>query len=135
MGVVRGHFRPEFLNRVDEIILFHRLRRDGHGRDRRHPARAAAEAAGRPQDHARRSTQGARLAGREGLRPGLRGAAAEAGDPEGVQDPLAEKILSGHVHDGETVPVTAGHSGLLIGPEDIEPDASTVVPMPKRMLN
>ncbi len=28
MGVVRGHFRPEFLNRVDEIILFHRLRRD-----------------------------------------------------------------------------------------------------------
>ena len=28
MGVVRGHFRPEFLNRVDEIILFHRLRRE-----------------------------------------------------------------------------------------------------------
>ena len=28
MGVVRSHFRPEFLNRVDEIILFHRLRRD-----------------------------------------------------------------------------------------------------------
>ena len=28
MGVVRGHFRPEFLNRIDEIILFHRLRRE-----------------------------------------------------------------------------------------------------------
>ena len=28
MSVVRGHFRPEFLNRVDEIILFHRLRRE-----------------------------------------------------------------------------------------------------------
>ena len=28
MGVVRAHFRPEFLNRVDEIILFHRLRRE-----------------------------------------------------------------------------------------------------------
>ena len=28
MGVVRASFRPEFLNRVDEIILFHRLKRD-----------------------------------------------------------------------------------------------------------
>src|SRR4029078_9336207 len=28
MNVVRSHFRPEFLNRVDEIILFHRLQRD-----------------------------------------------------------------------------------------------------------
>src|SRR4029079_4841798 len=28
MAVVRAHFRPEFLNRVDEIILFHRLQRD-----------------------------------------------------------------------------------------------------------
>ena len=31
MGEVRGHFRPEFLNRVDEIILFHRLRREEMG--------------------------------------------------------------------------------------------------------
>ena len=31
MAVVRGHFRPEFLNRVDEIILFHRLRREDMG--------------------------------------------------------------------------------------------------------
>ena len=31
MGVVRAHFRPEFLNRVDEIILFHRLKREQMG--------------------------------------------------------------------------------------------------------
>ena len=31
MEVVRGHFRPEFLNRVDEIILFQRLRREDMG--------------------------------------------------------------------------------------------------------
>ncbi|HEY0293747.1 MAG TPA: ATP-dependent chaperone ClpB, partial [Bordetella sp.] len=31
MGVVRAHFRPEFLNRIDEIILFHRLRREDMG--------------------------------------------------------------------------------------------------------
>jgi ATP-dependent Clp protease ATP-binding subunit ClpB len=32
MGTVRGHFRPEFLNRVDEIILFHRLQKSEMGR-------------------------------------------------------------------------------------------------------
>ena len=32
MAVVRSHFRPEFLNRVDEIILFHRLKREQMGR-------------------------------------------------------------------------------------------------------
>jgi len=32
MGTVRAHFRPEFLNRVDEIILFHRLQKSEMGR-------------------------------------------------------------------------------------------------------
>ena len=43
MGVVRSHFRPEFLNRVDEIILFHRLQAVGDGRDRRYPDGAPAK--------------------------------------------------------------------------------------------
>ena len=45
-------FRPEFLNRLDEILLFHRLSRAQMTRHRRHPAAAAAGPAGRPQDHA-----------------------------------------------------------------------------------
>ena len=76
-------FRPEFLNRVDEIILFHRLKRERDGQHRRHPDGAAGEAAGGSQDHAHARRQGARLAGREGLRSGLRRAPAEARDPEG----------------------------------------------------
>jgi ATP-dependent Clp protease ATP-binding subunit ClpA len=43
-GVVRGHFRPEFLNRLDEIVLFQRLKR-GDGRDRRYPDAAVDEPA------------------------------------------------------------------------------------------
>jgi ATP-dependent Clp protease ATP-binding subunit ClpB len=53
MEVVRAHFRPEFLNRLDEIILFHRLGAAAYGRDRRHPGGARAGAAEGPQDRAR----------------------------------------------------------------------------------
>ena len=41
MDEVRMRFRPEFLNRIDEIILFKRLERAADGRDRRHPAEAS----------------------------------------------------------------------------------------------
>ncbi len=47
---LREHFRPEFLNRVDEIIFFHLLGKGELRADRRHPARGAGDAAGRPQD-------------------------------------------------------------------------------------
>jgi hypothetical protein len=53
MAAVRDAFRPEFLNRLDEILLFRRLSRDG---DRRNPARAPETAARRSQDHLERST-------------------------------------------------------------------------------
>ena len=82
MAEMKTKFRPEFLNRIDEIILFHRLQARADGGDRRHPDRAAAEAAGRPQAHAGARRHGAHLARQQGLRPGLRRAAAEAGDPE-----------------------------------------------------
>ena len=81
MDAVREHFRPEFLNRVDEIILFHPLGREPHGRDRRHPAGGAGQAAGGAEDHRPPHRRGAGAPGRGGLRPGLRRAAAEADDP------------------------------------------------------
>ena len=76
MAVVRSAFRPEFLNRVDEIILFHRLKRERDEPHRRHPVAAAVEAAGGPQDRDHARSGGARVARRQGLRPGLWGAAA-----------------------------------------------------------
>ena len=50
LEALRQHFRPEFLNRVDEIIVFHALVARAHEGDHRHPAARADEAAGRPQD-------------------------------------------------------------------------------------
>ena len=87
MGAVRAHFRPEFLNRLDEIILFHRLSRGDMDKIVDIQIGRLQQAAGRPQDrdHARR--QGARLAGASRLRSGLWRAAAEARDPAPAAGP------------------------------------------------
>ena len=74
MTVVRAAFRPEFLNRVDEIILFHRLKRADMGRIVDIQMAPAAEAARRAQDRRRRSSR-ARANGsprRAGIRPTAR---------------------------------------------------------------
>jgi ATP-dependent Clp protease ATP-binding subunit ClpB len=53
MEMVRGHFRPEFLNRLDEIVLFHRLKREMGAIVDIQLGRCRC-AAGRSQDHAGR---------------------------------------------------------------------------------
>ncbi|TDR95890.1 ATP-dependent chaperone ClpB [Enterovirga rhinocerotis] len=115
MGVVRGHFRPEFLNRIDEIILFHRLQRSEMGAI----VDIQVSRLQRLLDERKITLE---------LDPTARGWLAEKGyDPaygarplkrviqKAVQDPLAELILAGTVHDGETVPVKLGPLGLMIG--------------------
>ena len=122
MGVVRGHFRPEFLNRVDEIILFHRLRRENM-------AAIVDIQFGRLQKL---------LVDRKitlELDPAARTWLADKGyDPvygarplkrviqKAVQDPLAEMILSGEVRDGAEVPITAGRDGLRIAGHGDDPE-------------
>ena len=116
MDAVRAAFRPEFLNRLDEILLFRRLSRDDMKGIVEIQLRAAEEAAGRPQDHARDR--------RRGRAPGL----PHAGyDPvygarplkrviqRELQNPLAQQILEGRIPDGSTVHVGAGDLGLVIG--------------------
>ncbi len=115
MGVVRAHFRPEFLNRVDEIILFHRLKRSEMG------AIVDIQIARLQKLLDDRKITLA-------LDPEARVWLAEKGyDPaygarplkrviqKHVQDPLAELILAGEIHDGETVPIRVGPMGLMIG--------------------
>jgi ATP-dependent Clp protease ATP-binding subunit ClpB len=113
--VVRSHFRPEFLNRVDEIILFHRLQRSEMGAivdiqvarlqkllaERKIAITLAPEAREWLASHGYQPVYGARPLKRV--------------IQKHLQDTLAELILSGVVKDGSSVPVTAGPLGLLIG--------------------
>ena len=112
MAVVRSAFRPEFLNRVDEIILFHRLKKSEMGRivdiqiarlqkllDERKIV-LALEPSGRDW-----------LADK-GWDPAYGARPLKRVIQKSVQDPLAEMILSGAVKDGETVTVSGDKLGL-----------------------
>jgi ATP-dependent Clp protease ATP-binding subunit ClpB len=117
MEVVRGAFRPEFLNRLDEILLFHRLTR--------------AHMTGIVEIQLKRLAK--LLADREiaiELDQDAKAWLAEKGyDPvygarplkrviqKELQNPLANLILDGTIRDGDTVRVTAGKAGLEIRPK------------------
>ncbi len=132
MGVVRGHFRPEFLNRVDEIILFHRLRREDMGAIVDIQLGRLAKLLVDRKITLDLDAKARTWLGEKGYDPAYGARPLKRVIQKAVQDPLAEMILSGKVSDGETVPITAGRSGLLFGDEpDVDP---TVVPL-SRAIN
>jgi ATP-dependent Clp protease ATP-binding subunit ClpB len=114
MRAVRQHFRPEFLNRLDEIILFRRLQRSDMGSivqiqlehlrkllaDRKINIELDRSALDWLSNEGYDSTYGARPLKRVIQRS--------------LQNPLASLILEGAVKDGDTVHVTASRDGLLI---------------------
>ncbi len=134
MAIVRSSFRPEFLNRVDEIILFHRLQRSEMGRivdiqmQRLSKLLADRKITLTLDDKARDWLAAKGWDPAYGARP-LKRAIQRA-----VQDPLAEMILAGRVHDGETVAVSAGDGGLTFNGQLAKIDAEAP-PVPKSKLN
>ena len=114
MAQVRAHFRPEFLNRLDEIVLFHRL-------GQQHMGGIVDIQVARVQrllDSRKMSldlTDGARAwLGRVGYDPVYGARPLKRAVQKYLQDPLAELILQGAVHDGMTVRVDEGDGGLAI---------------------
>ena len=114
MNAVRGHFRPEFLNRLDEIILFHRLSRDNMDRivdiqmDRLTQLLAARKIGISLDAKARVWLAQAGYDPVYGARPLKRVIQRR------LQDPLAQLLLEGSIADGGTVTVGAGKAGLTI---------------------
>jgi ATP-dependent Clp protease ATP-binding subunit ClpB len=116
MEVVRGHFRPEFLNRLDEIILFHRL-------GQAHMGPIVDIQVGRLQhlldDRKIRlelSDAARAWLGRVGYDPVYGARPLKRAVQKYLQDPLADAILAGTVHDGQTVKVDEGDGGLVLKP-------------------
>ena len=115
MGVVRGHFRPEFLNRVDEIILFHRLQRSEMGAIVDIQVARLQKLLAERKISITLSHDAREWLASHGYQPAYGARPLKRVIQKNLQDTLAELILSGQVKDGSTVPVTAGPLGLLIG--------------------
>ena len=90
MAEVKTHFRPEFVNRIDEIVVFHALSEKNIESIAQDPAAGARGAAGEDRHPARRYAGGAGSGRAGGLRSGLRRAAAEARDPAGDRESAGE---------------------------------------------
>ena len=137
MGMVRAHFRPEFLNRVDEIILFHRLQKSEMGR-------IVEIQFSRLQKllEDRKITLTLDAAARDWL-------AAKGWDPaygarplkrviqRNLQDPMAEMILAGEIADGDRVVISS--EGNVLTFNGLAPQTAEIArfeaPVPKRKLN
>jgi ATP-dependent Clp protease ATP-binding subunit ClpB len=115
MGVVRSHFRPEFLNRLDDVIVFHRLTMDQLGEiveiqlaalrrrltDRRIDLAVTPAARSWLAEHGYDPTYGARP-----LKRLIR---------KEIEDRLAVEILEGRVESGTTITVDVAGDGLKVG--------------------
>ena len=116
MEVVRRHFRPEFLNRLDEIMLFHRLKRKDMAAivdiqiqrlqsllvDRK--IRLELDASARE------------WLAEKGYDPSYGARPLKRVIQKHLQDPLAEEILAGKISEGSVVNVSADEGGLVLNP-------------------
>jgi ATP-dependent Clp protease ATP-binding subunit ClpB len=115
MDAVRSHFRPEFLNRLDETIIFDRLgREDMTGIVEIQLDRLTRRLAGR-KIQLELDADARKWLADEGYDPVFGARPLKRVIQRALQDPLAEMILAGDVADGDVVSVTAGADGLIIG--------------------
>ncbi|OAN71981.1 ATP-dependent chaperone ClpB [Rhodobacteraceae bacterium EhC02] len=115
MDAVRAHFRPEFLNRLDETIIFDRLsRKDMDGIVEIQLRRLLKRLAGRKIVLELDGSAKTWLAD-EGYDPVFGARPLKRVIQRALQDPLAEMLLAGDIKDGTIVPVSAGADGLIIG--------------------
>ena len=120
MAMVQHHFRPEFLNRLDEIILFHRLAREHMGGivdiQLRHLASLLADR----QLELSLDTAARDWLAKAGYDPVYGARPLKRAIQRQLQNPLANLILEGAFGDGETLNVSATTDGLTINDRLIE---------------
>jgi ATP-dependent Clp protease ATP-binding subunit ClpB len=129
MGVVRASFRPEFLNRLDEIILFHRLKRAHMGAIVDIQLLRLKKLLADRKIEITLSEPARELLSEKGYDPAYGARPLKRVIQKSIQDPLAEEILAGRVADGSQVEVGVANgkftfNGLIMGDK---PKISNVV--------
>ena len=120
MAVVRSAFRPEFLNRVDEILLFHRLRREDMGRIVDIQLQRLLKLLDERKITIKLEPDAREWLAEKGYDPAYGARPLKRVIQKQLQDPLAELILSGKVKDGDAVKVSVGKHGLTFNGEAVQ---------------
>ncbi|HEY3268143.1 MAG TPA: ATP-dependent chaperone ClpB [Armatimonadota bacterium] len=113
MGALRNYFRPEFLNRLDEIIIFHQLSADQITEIVDIQLRGLRQ---RLEDRGMEITvtdAAKRVLAAEGFDPVYGARPLKRAIQREVQDVLALKILNGEFHDGDTIVIDSEHGELV----------------------
>ncbi len=112
MATVKASFRPEFLNRIDEVILFHRLRRKDMGQIVRIQLGRLEKLLEDRKITLDLDDEAVEWLAAKGYDPAYGARPLKRVMQKELQDPLAEKILLGDIRDGARVVVTAGSDRL-----------------------
>jgi ATP-dependent Clp protease ATP-binding subunit ClpB len=114
MDVVRGHFRPEFLNRLDEIILFHRLGQEHMAPIVEIQVKRVQKLLADRKITLDLSDAALRWLGRVGYDPVYGARPLKRAVQRYLQDPLAEMLLEGNLPDGSTLAIDEGDGKLAM---------------------
>ncbi|MBM7330565.1 AAA family ATPase, partial [Agrobacterium sp. S2] len=125
MERVRSHFRPEFLNRIDDIILFHRLRRDEMGAIVEIQLKRLVSLLGDRKISLELDEDARNWLANKGYDPAYGARPLKRVIQKAVQDRLAEMILGGEIPDGSRVKVTSGTDRLLFKVKPPKAEADT----------
>ena len=129
LDALRQHFRPEFLNRVDEIIVFHPLdRASTSSRSSRSSWSGLREAARGPAPRARAHGGGEDLLAQRGYDPVYGARPLKRVISNTVETSLAQKLISGEVRDGQRIVVDVGDGGLVFRSEGAAGAAGRAAP-------
>jgi len=124
MTVVRAAFRPEFLNRIDEIILFHRPKREQMGRIVEIQLGRLQKLLDERKINLDVDPKARDWLAERGYDPSYGARPLKRVIQKSLQDPLAELILAGRIKDGEAVRVTATKKGLAFNGEVAHAEAA-----------
>jgi ATP-dependent Clp protease ATP-binding subunit ClpB len=113
MQIVRASFRPEFLNRIDDILLFSRLRKDQMGAIVDIQLRRVQALLDERNIAIIVSDKAKDWLAEQGYDPSYGARPLKRVIQRQVQDPLAEKILSGDILDGQSIHISPGDDRLL----------------------
>jgi ATP-dependent Clp protease ATP-binding subunit ClpB len=120
MDIVRANFRPEFLNRVDEILLFHRLKRSEMGRIVEIQLKRLQKLLDERKISITLDAAARDWLADKGYDPAYGARPLKRAIQKSLQDPLAEMILGDSIKDGDAVKVSAGKQGLTFNGKAIK---------------